>query len=212
MNDQPIHADDAIDPVLEQRLTDAGRVLSYPPTPDIAGAVRAQIAQPRRSHLSRRLLWAALIIALLLTALMAVPEVRAAVLRFLRIGSVTIFQTEPTPTATPTGTFTPAPTATLIYSLQSLKGRMSLDEARKQFGYPIRLPTYPADLGLPDSVFLQYFGDNFVVLVWLDAPRKDVRLTLHILSPNAQVNKIQPKIIERTTVNGNEALWTQGPY
>jgi hypothetical protein len=216
MSDQPnlpTPPTDDPDPILEQRLRDAGRAFDYPPTPDIAATVRSRLTKSPRPLPSRRLLWAALIIAILLAGLMAVPEVRAAVLKFLRIGSVTIFQSEPTPTTTPTGAFAPAPTPTLIFALQRLSGKVTLTEARQQFGYPIKFPTYPTDLGEPDAAFLQYFGDKFLLLAWQDRVRTNaVRMTLHILAPQVDVNKLQPKVITRTTVNGNPAVWAQGPY
>jgi hypothetical protein len=49
--------------------------------------------------------------------------------------------------------------------------------------------------------------------VWID-PRQEgsVRLSLHALASDAVVYKFSPVAIERTQVNGREALWTDGPY
>ena len=56
---------------------------------------------------------------------------------------------------------------TLLASILDLKGKTSLPAARARVDFPIRLPTYPPDLGSPDGVFLQDINGAVVVLVWL---------------------------------------------
>lgn len=207
----------------EARLQGAAREFRYPPTPDIAVAVRRRLtsaAQPTRFR--PRLAWAAIVAALILLAgLMAVPQVRAAVIEFLRIGAIRIFLVEPTPTPTvpavaPTSTLptaTPRPSPTPLSSVLDLAGETNLADARAKAGFLIRLPTYPTDLGPPDRVFLQSLGGPVVVLVWLDPNRPDrVRLSLHELGPGTFGEKVQPQVIQETTVHGERALWTEGPY
>src|SRR5262249_46761510 len=132
MTEQPIlpnTPDAGQNDALEKRLLAMNETFPYPPTPDIATAVRGRLnrgAQPARALPTRRLLWVALIVLLILGGLLAVPQVRAAILEWLQIGGVRIFVTEPTATSTPTGAFTPAPTQTLIPSLSSLAGRTTL--------------------------------------------------------------------------------------
>lgn len=205
----------------EARLRDAARTFPYPPTPDIAGAARLQLAEEagRKSGLRgrlthRRLIWAALIALLLLGGLLAVPQVRAALVEYLQIGAIRIFLVEPTPTPTPPpSTATPQPTPTPIASLLDLAGETTLTEAEQQAGFPIRLPTYPADLGQPDAVFLQELGGPVVVLVWLDDAQPDrVRLSLHELGPGTFGEKGDPGRVEETQVNGWRAIWAEGPY
>jgi hypothetical protein len=56
-------------------------------------------------------------------------------------------------------------------------------------------------------------GGPVVVLVWLDPNRPDrVRLSLHELGPGTFGEKVQPQVIQETTVHGERALWTEGPY
>ena len=228
---------------------------AYPPTPDIAGAVKQSLVT-RRSRISgqtHRLAWATLIVLFIVAGLLAVPQVRAAVVEFLQLGAIRIFLVEPTPTATPhpsptpitssldlaegttltqaqtrtatppsptaspntppTATPRPSPTPTLIASLLDLAGETTLTEARTRVNFPIRLPVEPPDLGLPDSVFLQELGGPMVILIWLESDHPDqVRLSLHHFGANTFVGKVQPPVIQETTVHGERALWTEGPY
>lgn len=178
----------------------------------------------------------------LLAGLLAVPQVRAGLLTFLRIGAVRILLTAPTPTptpppptpteapsvptagpaagsgptATPSPTPTqvpPTPTATPLASVLDLAGATTLEEAQAQVGFPIRLPSYPPDLGPPDRVFLQDLGGPAVILVWLAPDQPDrVRLSLHLLGPDIIAQKFQPQVVQETTLHGQRALWTTGPY
>ncbi len=219
----------------EARLRATAGALPYPSTPDVAGAVRRRLAAASarlapRSFITRRprLAWAIALVVLLVAGLLAVPEVRAGLLQFLRIGAVRIFLAPPTPTpgeaeaivtalpatgVLPVATSTPRPTPTLAASLIDLGGETTLEEARARFGFPIALPAYPSGLGPPDRVFLQNFGGPMVVLVWLDPAQPDrVRLSLHLLTCDVCATKNDPPVLQTTSVNGQPAIWTEGPY
>lgn len=173
---------------------------------------------------------------LILGGLLAVPQVRAAVVQFLQIGAIRIFLAEPTPTMAPTLTPSPSPlppavatpastptgeppaatpqrTPTPLSSVLDLAGETTLAEAQAQVDFPIRLPTYPLDLGPPDRVFLQDLSGPVVVLVWLDPDQPGrVRFSLHQLGPGTFGQKFEPPLVRETTVHGEPALWTEGPY
>jgi hypothetical protein len=205
---------------LERSLYEAGAAFPYPPTPDISGKVARRLAAPQpRSH--RRLAWAAAILILLIGSLFAVPAVRAQILDFLQVGVVRIFlrptsspsPAPPTPSQ-PGPTPSPVPTPTTLPSLLDLAGKTSLAEARKQATFPLRLPAYPPGLGPPDYVFLQNMGGSMVVLVWTRADDPgQVWMSLSEFGPDAMVaKKMVPPAIQSTTVNGQPAYWTSGPY
>lgn len=202
----------APDEKLEARLSEAGRAFIYPTIPDIAGSVAGRLTRRggRGSRLLRRGLVAALVLLLIgLCLMLAVPEVRAAILNLLRIGNVIIFPVAPT--ATPTQQVaTAAPTPTLLPSLRNLAGEMPLNNARQYVPFPIRLPP---DFGPPDKVYYQYYGGPMLILVWLDPAKADgIALSLHLLGSGAFAFKVEPTIIQETTVRGQPALWTVGPY
>lgn len=192
---------------LERMLRAAARDLPYPPTPDLAAA-----GLPRRrpaTSSGRMLRAAALIAALLLAVLLAVPEARAAALRLIQLGVVRV-RVEPPP-ASPLPT--PAPPA----ALNGLSGATTLAAASDQVGFPIRLPAYPADLGPPDHVFLQDLDGAALILIWLDPDDPSrIRIGLHALSSNVFVEKTvasaETERLAETTVGGTRALWVRGPH
>lgn len=161
---------------------------------------------------------AAVLALVVLAMLIAVPSVRAGVMAFLRIGTIRIAVDEPTARPLPAGAATAGattaiPTATPLDSVLDLAGATTLEDARRRANFPIRLPLYPPDLGPPDRVFFQDLGGPAVVLVWMDAAQPGrVRLSLHLLSSTTFAQKGEPPVIEETRVNGQAALWTEGPY
>jgi hypothetical protein len=205
----------------EARLRRTAQAFPYPPTPDVASTVQARLRVESNfkagfgaGSRNRRLVWAALLVLLILGGLLAVPQVRAKVIEFLQIGAIRIFLAEPTPTPTPgPHTPTPQPSPTPLASLLNLVGETTLAEAEQEAGFPIRLPTYPADLGLPDHVFLQDMNGPVVVLVWLDPARPEgVRLSLHQFGPGTFAEKGNPVTVLETQVKGQRAIWAEGPY
>lgn len=210
----------------------AGAVLSRLNSEKKPGAGRCQNIQVRSA-------WAVIgLLVLVLAVLFMVPGVRAEIIRFFQVGVVRIFPAPPTltaespsiqqqpTTATPMavlpGTENPVRTATPSLSqyeppytitMSGLAGETSLADVQASLSFPIRLPVYPADLGLPDRVFLQADG-QMVILVWSDpANPQKARLSLHEFgSEGTLVSKFGVSVIQETQVDGEYAVWAQGPY
>jgi hypothetical protein len=138
---------------LERQLTQLGRELDWPPTPDLTGSVRERIApaparRRSRSRLGRllppagfRRSFAIAVVALLVLAggvFAAVPSVRDAVLEFFGLQGATIERREHLP---------PAPTT----RLPAVGERTSLAGAREKLGFE---PLVPSAAGEPDAVFV----------------------------------------------------------
>jgi hypothetical protein len=203
------------------RLLAATRSFTYPPTPNVSAAVTHRLA--RRPTQGRRALAAAgVFLALILALLFAVPQARAAVLDWIRIGAVRIFIGEPPPTPTPTlppaATTSPEPTypptPKPLTSILDLSGETTLAQAQNASRLSIRLLAYPPDLGKPDHVYFQDLGGPVIFLVWMDPgqPQK-VRISLtESYSDMIIFQKIVPNSVENTTVNGQPALWVDAPY
>lgn len=216
----------------EQRLRAVAGDFPYPPTPVIR-PVRS--SRPDRSR--TQLAWGAGIALALILTLLAVPQVRAALVEFIQIGAVRLNLIAPTPTATLTGTpaGTPAPTevltpsATPLASVLDLKGETTLADAKQRANFTVRLPAYPADLGQPDHVFVQAQGAPVVVLAWLDPDNASrVQMSLHEIGPGSWALdkmgfnkegftkegffKAGLEIIRFTDVNGQNAAWVEGPH
>jgi hypothetical protein len=204
---------------IEENLRLAGRNLPYPPTPRLAASVMARLSRPARPRiLSGRWAWVLITVLILISTLVLVPPARAAILDFIQIGVVRIFRLQPAPntngtpgpgmplTATPAGTFLP--------SSLDFAGETTLAEAKARLNFPILLPAYPPDLGPPDHVYLQNTGSPMLILVWLDhAATGQVRLALQAIAPGGwSIDKSKPRVVEETDVNGQRAVWTEGPY
>ena len=131
---------------LSQELRALGRQLDVPPAPDVTRAVRARLASPppRRRPVLR---YALVVLLVLLSAVLAVPPVRAAVFDFFRIGGVSV-RSEPGPPVPPT----PVPTSRAV---------AGLEEAERVTGLRVRPPS---SLGPPDSV--EVVEDRVVSLGW----------------------------------------------
>lgn len=202
---------------LEVELRRTARAFPYPATPDVARAVSRRLsgATPRRPARRPALAWA--LVALVLTAagLLSVPEVRAAIVDFIRIGAVRIYLIAPTSTPTATAPApTPRPTPAPLASVLDLAGQTTLKQAEADARFAIRLPGFPPDLGAPHRVFLQDLGGQVLVLVWMDPAQPDrVRLSLHQIEPGSfAITKVEPRVVQETTVNGRPAFWAEGPY
>jgi hypothetical protein len=66
---------------------------------------------------------------------------------------------------------------------------------------------------MPEHVFLQDLNGPVIVLVWMDRTQPErVRMSLHELGPDTFAEKLQPPVVQETAVNGQRAVWTEGPY
>ncbi len=211
---------------LEIAIQQTARDISYPPTPNLARSISwrslEQVKGP--AYLQRRWFYLAVTMTLLILVVLTVPPVRAAVIEFIQIGAVRIFFAQPSPSPDiPKTTETP-PLTTLTASVQTrqpsvpgllpqLGGETTLVEAEQQLGYPLLLPTFPADLGLPDHVYFQNLGGPAVFLIWNDPEQPEkVHLSLLIMGPGAFAGKGAPEKVEEITLNGRQALWLEGDH
>jgi hypothetical protein len=221
----------------EARVRAVARDFPYPATPDIARAVRQQLATPVTRLTPRRQLgWAVALIVVALLAALSVPQVRAALIEFIQIGAVRLNLIPPTPTPpppTPTGTrgptAVPTPLPTPLASVLNLRGETTLADARQKANFTVLLPGYPPDLGEPDHVFVQEQAVPIVVLVWLDPndPTR-VQMSLHEIGPGSWaldkmgitkegirkegLAQAGLDLIQFTRVHGQVAAWVEGPH
>ena len=201
---------------LERALADLGRELAYPPTPQLAAAVRQRLAEesaarPRgRSWLGRpdRRLAVALaaVLALVAVVLAISPEARDAVAGRLGLRGVLIREV---PAVS-------APRATQL----NLGEPLTLDQIRVRVAYQVELP---AALGPPDEAYLSNTPvGGQVALVYYprpDLPQANttgVGLLLtefrgNVRSTAALGKSIPPgSHLEEVQVNGRPAFWIDG--
>jgi len=188
---------------LDRELRMLGSAMEWPETPDLAAAVRASvgIVPPARRLLVRRrpVVAVALAVLVAVTAALAVPQARTAILRALGIGSVRIELVDELPPLPPRS------------DLSLLGPPLTLAEARERFHGTLIVPD-PQVLGAPDEI--RVLGDpQQVSYVWLRPP--GVRLLVSVISGRfvgaGFVKTIGPgTAIEELSIDGRRALWITG--
>jgi hypothetical protein len=175
-------------PELEAALRELGREVAFPPTPDLATAIRGRLERPR---LWRRPVAIALaVVVVALGAALAVPQARTEILDWLGLRGVSIVHVDKLP---------PTPSARPL----ELGRRVSLDEARA------RAPWLLVPDDAPDLAYLR--GDR-VSLLW--GKPTSVRLLLSEFRGRAYIEKLlgPGTDVEPVTVDGEEGAWLEGPH
>ena len=171
-------------PELDVALRELGRHVEFPPTPDLASAVRGRLARPRPWRLIAIAL-AVLVVAI--GAVLAVPPARTAILDWLGLRGVSIVRVDELP---------PTPVA-----------------ERLDLGRQVTLEKLPGWVLVPDDEpDGVYIGHGRVSLLWGTPDR--VRLLLTEFQGEAFIEKlIEPDApVERVTVDGEPGAWLEDPH
>ena len=201
---------------LDRMLSQLGRELDWPDTPDLAPRVRARLAdaEPRRRRPRplvaglRRSFALALVLLLVLAAVTAaaVPAVRDAVLEFLGLQGATVERRVSLPT--------PPPERPL-----ELGRRTTLQGASESLAFEPLVPAPPAD---PDGVYVRRgVPGGELSLAYLPRPglprARSTRLGLLVsefrgdLDPNYVGKVVGPgAVAEELTLETEPALWIEG--
>jgi hypothetical protein len=214
---------------LEQALIDAGRVIEYPPTPNLAARVRSELTTDRPRQLDRSRLRPAFIVVLAVVAalslLLIIPETRDAIAQLLGLRTIRLIEATPTPTtrqdptqqempltATPVPT-TPGPSPTLGVVPFKQCCASTLAEAQQRADFDLLLPPseQPSRVFFQDQVFGRGSESQQVVLVFGDPDRP--RFVLY-QATRFLYGKVVPRdsgtVISETQVSGQRALWLTG--
>ena len=162
---------------LERRLTELRPHVVFPPAPDLAASVRADLDRrgsqivTATTHPGRRwpdwriALAAGAAILVLLVIVLAVPPTRAAVAGWLDRIDLPGIRIEFTGDSAP-----PTEPASAVGMTILLGERVSLTEAAAQAAFPLKVPS-DATLGAPDEVYVrQVEGGALVSLLYLPRP------------------------------------------
>jgi hypothetical protein len=180
---------------LELALTNLGRELDYPETPDLTGAVRGRLAEARRPLAWRRPLVVALaVLVVAVGAVMAVPQARSQILDWLGIGSVTIRYVDELPKAEKTR------------DDLDLGVGVSLAEARSESGFGIQVPTIE---GLEDpEVYRGRYGE----ISFLYGSEDEPRLLITQIIGMGVLEKLRQEgtTVDQVRVGRAEGAWLEG--
>lgn len=210
---------------LEHALANLDDHHLFPPTPDLARAVRLRIAAspPRGARpvwwlaLSPRrvLATAAIVLVVLSAAMLAIyPNLRETVADRLGLPGVGIFFTDETPTPPPP-----------VGGDLDLGVRLSLDQVRERTTFPVHVPAL-AGFDAPDEVYRSALPTEMVSFVYLLGPtlpesnytgvgalltqfqgdtKRDFILKGIVTDPTRQAGDL-----ELLTVNGGRGYWIEG--
>jgi hypothetical protein len=189
-------------PELEFALTQIGRELDLPETPDLAPRVRERLAagsRPRRRLMPARrgLVLAFATLAVALIAAMAVPQSRAAILEFFGLRGVEIQRVEELP---------PVPRQTTL----DLGEELTLEQAAARAGFDVVIPE---ELGEPDHVYyLDFPVGGMVSFVYGDTQEPRALFTQFRATVRDSVHKkvLENTRIEPLSIGGQPGFWLTG--
>jgi hypothetical protein len=176
---------------LEQRLQRLGQELEYPPEPNLAPAVLAQL--DRRPFPWRAVAIAVVVFAMAVGAAFAVPQARTTILKWFHLRGVTVERVETLP---------PEEERSQAGGL----GRpLSRDEAERAVGFQLALPpgTSPRRL---------YVLDGALASVVLRSEGRPLLLSEYRAADFSMLKKSATgkTVIEVVRVNGEPGLWLEG--
>src|ERR687887_396527 len=177
-------------PELERDLREVGRLLAFPPEPELVPAVRTRLGEAPRPvpFVARRrvlvLALAALVVAI--GAAFAVPPARTAILRFFHIGGETI---ERVPTL---------PNAPHRSPIAGLAGPMSVEDATDRAGFNLVLPPKHGGIYADDGIVATYIRPRVV----LTEARSDLGFMKKVVSPQTRLEPLR--------VNDHDGMWIEG--
>ena len=186
-------------PDLERDLRELGASIDYPPTPDVAEAVRRRIVEPKRRRPWRRpaFVIALAVLAIGVGAVMAVPQARSALLEWLGLRGVEI---ERVPTQ---------PAAPAVGADLDLGERVTLAEARRLARYRVLVPAEEADGVyfsplLPGGQVSFVYGTNGRTRLLVSEFRAGVeeQFIRKAAGPGTRVDRVR--------VNGGRGFWLEG--
>lgn len=181
---------------LELELRALAVEIAYPPTPDLAGAVRRRLdEEPARPAWWSRRQALAIAVALAVVALgvaFAVPPARSAILRFLHLGGVTIERVDTLPAARERPI------------TSGLGPALSRAEAEQRSGFSFRLPRGVAPR--------HFYADPGFASVALERDGKALLLTEVVGDQYRFAKKLAGGAtrIEGVLINGRSGFWIEG--
>lgn len=177
---------------LDRDLRALAQVVDLPGERDLVPAVLRRLHKQRYSGRWRRVAGvAALVLAVSLTATMAVPDARTAVLRFLGIKGATVIRVDELPPATS--------------EPHELGEPVTLAEAERVAGFRPLLPA----LGPPDEVRIDRFSPSFVILLYGEPVR--LRMLQFVGGAIEKLASVEQPV-ERVSVNGEPGIWVEGRH
>ncbi|KAA3659453.1 MAG: hypothetical protein DWQ04_22265 [Chloroflexi bacterium] len=193
----------------ESQVRETAVRFTYPATPNLVDKKpQASVDSKLPIWFHYRLAWVGMILILMLAGLFMVPQVRAAVLRLLQAGAMTIFVTEPA-TIEELGEMQSTNTQAFTPYISELGDRVGLEMANASLKHPVQLPS---ELPMANQFYLDNMDKpTMLVSLWLDESGEAVVYSLYQIEVTNFASK-GANMVSQTAVNGNEAFWIEGPH
>jgi hypothetical protein len=178
---------------LENALRALGRDVEFPPTPDVASAIRGRLERPSPFWRRPVAIALAVVVVAAIAAAFAVPQSRSAILDWLGLRNLSVVRVEKLPVVPAQGRL-------------DLGRRVSLDEAKRRAPW-LRVPDTK-----PDSVWVsESLPGGKVSLVW--GTPSNLRLLLTEFTGRSYIEKVIDGDTQVERVNiGDAGVWFQGPH
>jgi hypothetical protein len=177
---------------LETALRALGRDMAFPPTPDVASAIRGRLERPRFWRRPVAIAIAIVVVGAIASAF-AVPQSRSAILDWLGLRNVSVVRVDKLPAVPAQGRL-------------DLGRQVTLDEAKRRAPW-LRVPNSD-----PDSVWVnESLPGGKVSLLW--GTPANVRLLLTEFTGRTYIEKVVrgDTKVERVEI-GDAGAWFQGPH
>jgi hypothetical protein len=179
-------------PELETALRALGRDVAFPPTPDVASAIRGLLEPPRFWQRPVAIAIAIVVVGAIASAF-AVPQSRSAILDWLGLRNVSVVRVDKLP-------------AVPAHGRLDLGRQVTLDEVKRRAPW-VRVPDSD-----PDSVWVnESLPGGKVSLLW--GTPSNVRLLLTEFTGRIYIEKVVrgDTQVERVEI-GDAGAWFQGPH
>ena len=177
---------------LETALRALGRDVAFPPTPDVASAIRGRLERPRFWRRPVAIAIAVVLVAAI-AAVLAVPQSRSAILDWLGLRNVSVVRVEKLPSVPAQGRL-------------DLGRRVTLVEAKRRAPWLLLPNSDPNSFWLNESL-----PGGKVSLLW--GTPSHVRLLLTEFTGRTYIEKVidGDTQVERVKV-GDAGVWFHGPH
>jgi hypothetical protein len=178
---------------LETALRQLGRDVEFPPTPDLASAMREHLERPPRFWRRPVAIALAVVGVAAIAAVLAVPQSRSAILDWLGLRNVSVVRVEKLPAVPAQGRL-------------DLGRQYTLDEARLRASWLLLPDTEPDSVWVNESL-----PGGKASLLW--GTPSNVRLLLTEFTGRSYIEKVidGDTQVERVKI-GDAGAWFQGPH
>lgn len=196
------------DDAWEEHILAMGKRFEFPPTPDIATLIENRLHPPPKSMMRLITIPTALVLMIACIAVLALPDLRAIASDVLRIGGIQLIKEEH-----PRESVSPETANDYVDALREIAEPVSLDVIQGELDMDIPLPSFPDDVGPPDTAFLRRADPMMIILVWNDPVAADsIEFSLQFLPNTIDIRKYYDADPDFVVLRRTYGYWLTQPH